>query len=97
VGAVRHPTAVPEEYGPDEQDELIGDATALGGPGFVEGLHYAATRPLMLQTSAPWDGRGLEPAGAPASLACGATQLVAERRARVLSGSDSAAGDARDG
>jgi hypothetical protein len=43
---------------PDEQDELIGDAMALGGPAFVQELRYIA-REAAAQV--PWDGRGPAP------------------------------------
>ena len=70
-------------YPPDEQDEIVGDAMAVGGPAFVEELHYAAME--AAQAVVPWNGDGPEPAAHRAIWVAFARTMVAERRRAVRS------------
>ena len=65
-------------YVPDEQDEIVGDAMAVGGPAFVEELHYAAME--AAEAVVPWDGNGREPDAYRAIWVAFARKMVAERR-----------------
>ena len=65
----------------------MGDARALGGPAFVEELHYSASEAAAAQV--PWDGRGPEPPEYTQAWLAAARRLVAERRSQVLGDSDS--------
>lgn len=68
-------------YEPDEQDEIITDAMAVGGPAFVEELHYAAMD--AAEAACPWDGNGPEPEEYARAWLAAARHLVAERRATL--------------
>jgi hypothetical protein len=46
-------------YHPDEQDEVMSDALAYGGPAFVDEVTLDAI--AMADAVAPWDGTGNEP------------------------------------
>lgn len=70
-----------EPYEANEQDEVIGDAMAVGGPAFVEDLHYAAM--AAAEAVVPWDGNGEEPAAYRAIWVAFARRMVAERRAAL--------------
>lgn len=65
-------------YEPNEQDEIVGDAMAVGGPAFVEQVHYAAME--AAEAVVPWDGNGDEPAAYRAIWVAFARKMVAERR-----------------
>ncbi|MBW0105872.1 hypothetical protein [Pseudonocardia sp. KRD291] len=70
-----------EPYEPSEQDEIVGDAMAVGGPAFVEELHYAAME--AAEAVVAWDGNGDEPAAYRAIWVAFARKMVAERRLRL--------------
>ena len=72
-------TSMAEHYEPDEQDEIIGDAMALGGPAFIQQLHddSAAAAELIV----PWTGLGAEPPGYWEAWIIAARRVLAERRA----------------
>ena len=65
-------------YEPDEHDELVGEALAVGGPVFVEALHWAATE--AAEQSCPWDGYGDEPLEYRSAWLTAARRIVADRR-----------------
>lgn len=71
-----------EPYEPDLQDELIGDAMAVGGRRFVEEATFEAT--ALAEQTCPWDGRGDEPAAYRSAWLAHLGQLVAARRAALL-------------
>jgi hypothetical protein len=75
-------------YVPDEQDELIGDAEAVGGQAFAEQLQYRAS--AETDALCQWDGRGKEPVFRRVMWLEAAHRLVDERRRQMgLLGSNS--------
>lgn len=71
-----------EPYEPDLQDELIGDAMAVGGRRFAEEATFEAT--ALAEQTCPWDGRGDEPAAYRSAWLAHLGQLVAARRAALV-------------
>lgn len=74
-------TLPPVTYEPDLQDELIGDAEALGGRAFVDQVTFEATS--AADAVAPWDGTEDEPPGRRSTWLAVGWQLVAQRRAEL--------------
>ena len=71
-------------YEPDRQDELMGDALAVGGRAFMHEVTYAATE--LTTSDYPWSD-GQEPAGYREAWLAHAERLIAQRRARLRSSS----------
>ena len=68
-------------YEPDRQDELMGDAEAVGGRAFVHEVTYLATELTTRDLS--WSGHGPEPAGYRQAWLDHAQQIIADRRAQL--------------
>lgn len=73
-----------ERYEPDQQDELIADAEAIGGRAFVEEVTFAAA--ALAARTCRWDGRGDEPAHYRSAWLAHARELIAARRAALSAG-----------
>lgn len=68
-------------YEPDRQDELMGDAEAVGGRAFVHEVTYLATELTTRDFS--WSGHGPEPAEYRQAWLDHAQQIIADRRAQL--------------
>jgi len=85
---------ISEPYEPDLQDELIGDAMAVGGRQFVDEVTFEAT--ALAEHTCPWDGRGDEPAEYRSAWLAHLGQLVAARRAALVRSSATSHPDPSD-
>jgi hypothetical protein len=75
-------------YDPDQQDELVADAEAVGGRRFVDEVTFAAT--AVAAQACRWDGRGDEPSAYRSVWLAHARRLIAARRAALIPGQVSA-------
>jgi len=73
-----------ERCEPDQQDDLMADAEAIGGRAFVEEVTVAAT--ARAAQVCCWAGRGEEPAAYRGAWLAHARLLIAARRAALAPG-----------
>ncbi|MGE0346624.1 MAG: hypothetical protein AB7N73_12480 [Gemmatimonadales bacterium] len=69
-------------YEPDQQDELVADAEAIGGRRFVDEVTFAAT--AVAAQACRWDGCGDEPPAYRSAWLAHARRLIAARRAALI-------------